>query len=146
MLIHYQKDIAAADDIEISFPDPIPGNLMLAKKDLMLLVAGIGGATSAPADVTMSVTILADIGPDVIDDSGSVVDSSRWVDITPAVYCLDTNAKGASSFDFVGTTEASTMLRLENLDVDRLKFLVSFDAAPAGTKAQILIKGRIDSV
>ena len=147
MKIHYQDGIVAGDDIEIPFPAPFQGELMLGKKDLVLLIAGIGGVTSVPGDVTMSVTILADIGPDAIDDSGTVVDSSRWVDITPSAYCLDTDASGAASYDFTGATEAVTMLRLANLDVDKLKFVASFSAAPNGaTSAQILIKGRIDDI
>lgn len=144
MKIHYQTNIVAGDDIEILFPAALRENVMLGKNDLMLLIAGIGGTETGPADITMSVTILADIGPDAISSGGSEVDSSRWVDITPSAYCLDTGASGAASYDFVGATEAVTMLRLENLDVDKIKFLASFSDPPNATPAQILIKGRID--
>lgn len=145
MKIYYEDGISAGDDIEIPFP-VFQGRLMTGKKDLMVLIAGIGGTETGPADITMSVTILADIGPDSILDGSTAVDSSRWVDITPSAYCLDTNASGAASFDFVGATEAVTMLRLANLDVDKLKFLVSFSDPPNLSDASILIKGRIDDI
>lgn len=146
MKILYQKEIAADDDIEVVFPIG-QGHVMTGKKDLTILIAGIGGEEAGPADVTMSVTVLADIAPFAVSDlSGSSVDVSKWVDITKAGYRLDTNAAGSASFDFVGDTEATAMVRFENLDADKLKFLISFDAAPTVTNATILIKGSVDSI
>lgn len=145
MKIYYEDGIAAGDDIEILFPVG-QGHVMTGKKDLTILIAGIGGTEAGPADITMSVNVLADIVPFVIDDAGTTVDVSKWVDITKAGYRMDTNASGAASFDFVGATETTALVRFENLDVDKIKLVISFSDPPALSNATILIKASIDDL
>lgn len=143
-IVKIDKAIKSGETFEVPFPLP-RDDVMDGKKDMAILIKGVGGHTGA-SDVTMSVSVFADIDPQSnLDDDGSVVDTESWTNITPAAYRLDTNELvDAPSVDFVGTTASVAWLDLDDLNADQLKFVVSFDAAPSGTDAQLIIKSRRD--
>jgi len=142
MKLYTNLNITSGDDIE--FEVPIAGDVMDQKKDFSALIKAVGGHTGA-ADVTMSVSIFADIKPAQTDQEGTVVDIDAWTNITPAAYRLDQNAMVDNpTVEFSGVTAENAWLDFDNLNADKIKFVVSFDAAPAGTPAQLIVKIRRD--
>ncbi|MCP4568952.1 MAG: type I CRISPR-associated protein Cas7 [FCB group bacterium] len=146
MFVYKEDAISSSSDIWIPFSD-VFGGVMLGKKDLTLTLKGSGGATGGPVDVTMGFSVWGDVNPQAHVISGAAVDTESWTNLTPAIFRVDQNARiGTSELQFTGTTESLAWLDLDGLNADRMKFKLTFTAAPSVTPAALLIKSRRDSL
>ena len=145
MIVYVNEEIESGDQIEIEFS--ADGGVMSAKKDFAVVIKAIGGHTGA-ADVTMSLSVYADIFPPAHDVDGSVVDTEAWTNVTWAGYRLDggNGTIDAPALDFTGVDEETAFVDFDNLNADRVKFVIEFDDVPSGTPAQLTIKVRRDKI
>ncbi len=146
MTFLYKEEFSTDEVITIDFIAQGGGGAMDEKKDFSVILQGSGGHTGA-ADVNMSIAVWADIAPQEHVQNGAVIDTTSWINVTPSLYRIDQNAQvDSAAVIFSGTAEDSAWLDMDDLNADRLKFVISFDAAPSGTPAELLIKTRRDDI
>jgi hypothetical protein len=145
MIITVNPEISSGESIEIPFPRE--SDVMDGKKDFTCLVKAAGGETGASADVTLSLSVWADIDPAQEDVDGVTVDTSSWVNVTRGIYRPDRNEMvDADSVDFVGATPSVAWLDLDDLNADKVKFVIEFSDTPDGEPASLIIKNRRDAL
>jgi len=144
MIVTIEQNITSGDSFEVPFP--VTDNLMDGKKDFSVVVKAVGGVNGG-GDVTMSLSVYADIGPAAHPVNGTDVDTESWSNITRGIYRPDLNQMvDADSVDFAGATAAVAWLDMDDFNADRVKFMVSLSGAPTVTPASLIIKSRRDSL
>ena len=129
------NDTNVTADPGASYAPGANGIQLLGFKDISFQLYLIGGIGAAAANRTVTVTFQGYNGLDVAA-------AARWVGVTPAGYCHQTDATGAANFQSVGNVINEYTVDFDNYNLQAIRVAYDWDADPSVTPGAILITAR----